>query len=163
ALRHVLSGGEAEDRRFRLRGIVADGEQFEGSERTNDEVDVVALDELLGLRLGPSGVATSVADDELGLAASEPVVPVLEKAGHPLFHRVAALRERPVLHGQRAEGAGLALRERGNGERRRRRRRGGQEFAPVEFRRHWWLLSPYPRRAASRVAVSSVMRPPTGT
>ena len=94
---------------LRLRGVVGDGEELEGGERPDDQVDAVALDQLLRLGLGARGVAARVADDQLRLAAGERVVPVLEEADHALLHLDAALGERPGLHREQADADRLVL------------------------------------------------------
>ena len=155
ALGHVLGGGEAQDRHLRLRGVVADGEQLEGGERTDDEVDVVALDQLLRLGLGARGIAARVGDHQLGLAAGQRVVPVLEEPDHALLHLDATLGERPGLHGEQADAHGLGLGQSRHGQRRRQSRARTDEKSPTsESERHCFLLrlecpgafaAPYPR------------------
>src|SRR5712691_6786426 len=139
ALRHVLRGGEAEDRHLRLRGVIGDGEQLERGERTEDHVDVVALGELLGLGLGAGGVAARVGDDQLHLAPGERVVPVLEEADGALLHLDAARGERPGLHREQSDLDGLWLRERGRPQR-GRQRGADQESTTSDGHGHGLLL-----------------------
>src|SRR5215470_1476276 len=100
ALGHVLGRREAQNRHLRLSRVVADGQELEGGQGPQDHVDVVALDELLGLGLGARGIAAGVADDQFDLPAGEDVVTVLEEAGQALLHLDAPGRERSGLHGQ---------------------------------------------------------------
>ncbi len=52
ALRHVLGGGEAQQRHLVQGNVVGDRQQLEGRERSEDGVDLVALHQLLHLGLG---------------------------------------------------------------------------------------------------------------
>ena len=63
---------------FCSRDVVGDREQFEGGERPEDGVDLVALDQFLRLGLGAGRVAAGVGGDELDLAAGEGVVLFLQ-------------------------------------------------------------------------------------
>src|SRR5262249_9811158 len=142
---------------------VGDRQELEGGERADDQVDVVALDQLLGLRLRPRGIPAGVAHDELGLAAGERVVPVLEEAGHPLLHLDAALGQRTGLHGEQAEANRFAL---GTGWPRQCRgeSRADQEAAAIESERHWLppgIARRAPRRPSETLRVGLLRRAET--
>ena len=83
--------------------VVGDGQQLEGGERPQDDVDLVALDHLLRLGLGAGRVAAGVGDEQLDLAAGERVVLLLQERGDALLHLDAALRERAGLDGEQAD------------------------------------------------------------
>ena len=86
-----------------LGDVVGDRQELEGGERADDEIDVVAFDQLLRLGLGAGRVAAGIADHQLGLAAGELVVAMLEEQVDALLHLDAALRERPGLHREEAD------------------------------------------------------------
>ena len=113
ALRHVLGGGEADQRRGVVAHVVGDGEQLEGGERAEDDVDLVALDHLLRLGLGAGRVAAGVGDQQLHLAAGQRVVLLLQERGDALLHLDAALRQRPGLDREQADLERRALRMHG--------------------------------------------------
>ena len=111
ALREVLGCGRAGDsRRVRLPDVVVDGERLESSQRADDDVHLVALDQLLGFCLRACGVAASVGEDKLHLASGERVVALLEKELDALLHLLAARGEGPGAHGEKADPDRLALR-----------------------------------------------------
>ena len=149
ALGHVLGRGQAQDRHLRLGRVVADREQLERGERAEDHVDVIALDELLGLGLGAGGVAAGVGHHELGLAAGQHVVPVLQEPDGALLHLDPAGGERAGLHGEQADADRLVLGDRRSRQRRgqHRARRSRQEFTPTDSRRR--------HRGLLRIEVSS--------
>jgi hypothetical protein len=97
ALGHVLGGSEAQDRHLFAGDVAADREQLEGGERAEDQIDIVALDQLLRLGLGAGRVTAGVADHQLDLAARHFVVSVLQKQDRALLH----------LNPDRSKGAGL--------------------------------------------------------
>src|SRR4249920_246693 len=103
ALRHVLGGGEAQQRHLVLRDVVGDRQQLEGREWSEDSVDLVALNQLLHLGLGAGGIAAGVGGKELHLAAGHRVVLLLQVRDNALFHLDAALGERAGFYGEQAE------------------------------------------------------------
>ena len=138
ALGHVLGGGEAQDRHLRLGGVVGDGQELEGRERSEDHIDVLALHQLLGLGLRAGGIAAGVGDDELDLAAGHRVVPVLEEADGALLHLDPAGSERARLDREQADANRLGLRDRRERQGRRdcHARGTGQEPTPIDSDRH---------------------------
>src|SRR5262249_3623431 len=102
-LRHIFGGSETQAWGFLLRDIVRDCQQLEGSKRTNDRVDLVALDQFLRFRFRAGWIAAGISRDEFNLAAGECVVFFLQEGDDALFHLNAALRERAGLHGEQAE------------------------------------------------------------
>ena len=121
ALRHVLGRGQADQRRRVVAHVVGDGEQLEGGERPEDDVDLVALDQLLRLGLGAGRVAAGVGDQQLDLAAGERVALLLQEGGDALLHLDAALRQRPGLDREQADLERRALRDARPASSRRRR------------------------------------------
>src|SRR5215813_10100751 len=140
ALGHVLGRREAQNRHLRLSGVVADGQELEGRQRAQDHVDVVALDELLGLGLGARGIAPGVSHDELHLPAGEDVIAVLQEAGQALLHLDAPGGERSRLHGQKPDLDGFRLREGGHPRQGGGGRGARQEVSTRDPRRHGLLL-----------------------
>ena len=109
----LLRGGSRRDKRdLSLPDVVVDGERLEGRERADDDVHVVALDELLGPGFRLRRVAASVADEKLDLASRQGVVALLEEQHDALFHLRAAGGERAGLDGEKAEPQRLGLRRR---------------------------------------------------
>ena len=115
-------------------------QQLEGGERAEDDVDLVALDQLLGLGLGAGRIAAGIGGDEVDLAAAHRVVRLLEEGEDALLHLDAALGERTGLHREKPE-----LERRGLRDSRRRKagQRGGragsgarQKRAAADFPRH---------------------------
>ncbi len=105
---------------------------------------MIALDQLLGLGLGPRRVAAGIAHHEFDLAAGHHVVPVLEEAQRPLLHLDAARGERAGLHGEEADAhrPGLGPRARGaRGGSRDEDGPAGQEGTAGEGGGHDGLLS----------------------
>ncbi len=95
-----------------MRGdVVGDRQQFERGERTEDHIDVVALDQFLRLGLGARGIAAGVADHQLDLAAGQHVVAILQEQIGALLHLDAALRQRTGLHREQADADRLVLRD----------------------------------------------------
>src|SRR5438477_394321 len=88
-------GSEAQDRAFLLRRVVGDRQKLERGERPEDHVDLVALDQLLRLRLRTGRVAAGIGDEELGWAPGELVAAVLQEQRHALLHLEPALASGP--------------------------------------------------------------------
>ena len=125
-----------------LRDVVGDRQQLEGGERPEDDVDLVALDQLLHLGLGAGRAAAGVGGEELHLAAGHRVVLFLQKREDALLHLDAALGERAGLHGQQAELEGRGLRVDRGRVQRGDAGAGGQhalEYGSA-FDRHWHSL-----------------------
>ena len=139
-LRHVFGAGEAEHRRLVLVDVVGDGEQFESGERSEDGVDLVALDQFLRFGLGAGGIAAGIGGDEVDLAAGEGVVLLLQVRDDALFHLDAALRQRSGLDGEQAELERRGLRDGRRGKLERRQRGAGSgaghKFTAGNFARH---------------------------
>src|SRR5581483_2100171 len=95
--------------------------------RSDDDVHVVALDQLLRLALRLRGLARRVGEIDLDLAPGEGVVALLEQQVDAFLHLAAAGGERAGAHGEEADAQRLALRERAAGGQRGRRRRGESE------------------------------------
>jgi len=89
-----------------------DREQFERSQRADDRVDLVSLDELLRFRLGACRAAASVGGYEIHLAATERVILFFQVGDDALLHLDAALRERTGLDGEQAQFEWRRLRDR---------------------------------------------------
>src|SRR5262249_8790107 len=109
-LRHVLGGGETDQRRRIVAYVVGDREELKGGERAEDHIDLVALDQFLRLGLGAGRIAASVGGDQFDLAVGRHVFLLAEKGEDPLLHLVAALRERAGLHREQADFEGGRLR-----------------------------------------------------
>ena len=103
ALGDVFRRGETDQRRGVVAHIIGDGQELEGGERPEDDVDLVALDQLLRLGAGAGRIAAGVGRDELDLAPGERVALFLQEREDPLFHLDAALRQRAGLDGEQAE------------------------------------------------------------
>jgi hypothetical protein len=91
ALRHVLGRGQAHQWGRVLAHVVGDGEQLEGGERPQDDVDLVALDQLLRLGPGAGWTAAGVGHKQLHAAPRQRVVLLLQQRGDALLHLDAAL------------------------------------------------------------------------
>ena len=115
ALGKIVGGREAERRHFLLLHILVDGIELEGRKRAEDHIDLVALDQFLGLGLGAGRVAAGIGGDEVHLAAADRIIFFLQIGQDALLHLNAALGERTGLHRQQAE-----LERRGLRDRRRR-------------------------------------------
>ena len=103
ALGHVFRRGEADQRCRVVAHIIGDGEELEGGERPEDDVDLVALDQLLRLGAGAGRIAAGVGRDEIDLAPRERVALLLQEGEDSLFHLDAALRQRAGLDGEQAD------------------------------------------------------------
>ena len=99
--------------------------QLERRQRTEDGIDLVALDQFLGLGLGAGRIAAGIGGDEVDLAAAHRVIRLLQIGQHALFHLDAALGERPGLHRQKAELERRGLRDSGRRKAGERSRRAG--------------------------------------
>ena len=157
ALGHILGGSKAQDRALALSGIVADRQQFEGGERADDEIDLVALDQFLRLCLGAGRVAAGVGNDQFGRAPGKPVAAMLEKQRNPLFHLDAALRQRTGLDRQQPDPDRLLLADRRQRQVRSKRRRGTarEHSASSRSQRHF----PFPFIRDSRTRRLSRISP----
>ena len=76
-----------------------DGDQDVGEDRADDEVDLVAVDQRLGLADGDVGLEFVVLDEQLDLAAAE-------LAAHVLDRELEAVAELLAEHGRRARQRG---------------------------------------------------------
>ncbi len=83
-----------------FREITDRREQFEGGERSEHDVDVIAFDQFLGLVLGARRVAAGIGDDQLDLAARNGEILVLEKGGDAFLGVNSAGCKRSGLDGQ---------------------------------------------------------------
>ena len=79
--------------------VIRDREQFERRERPENDVDLVALDQFLGLGLGAGRIAAGVGRDHLDLATRERIRLFLHEHRQALLHLDAALGERSGLDG----------------------------------------------------------------
>ena len=152
ALGEVVGAGEAERRRLVLADIVGDRQKLEGGERTEDDVDLIALDQFLRLGLGAGRLAAGIGGEELDLAAGHLVVVLLQPGEHALLHLDAALRQAAGLDREQAELERRALRDRRRGEPEGRGRRagggGGHEFTASHLARHCIVLPLAPSGAS---------------
>jgi len=103
ALGHVLGAGESQSRHFRLREIVERRKQLERRKRAQHDVDFVALDQLLRLRLRAGRRAAGVCDQQLDLASGQREVLLLKERRDALFRVLAAGRKRTGFHGQQPD------------------------------------------------------------
>jgi hypothetical protein len=138
ALGDVLGSRQADQGGGIVAHIVEDREQLEGRQRPDDDVDLVALDQLLRLGLGARRVAAGVGNDEVDLAAGQRAVLLLEEGADALLHLDAALGERAGLDREQAD-----LERRALGDRRHADGGGGgagrgarQELAAIETDSH---------------------------
>src|SRR3954463_1812585 len=102
--------GRGDERHRGRADVVVDGEGLEGGERPDDDVDLLALDELLGPRLRHRGLPARVGDDEDRLASAEHVVALLEEEIDPFLHLPPAGGERPRADAEEPDPDRLALR-----------------------------------------------------
>ena len=114
------------------------GQKLEGGERADDEIDLVALYQLLRLGLGASRITAGIGHYQLGLAPGELVVAMPEKQGNPLLHLEAALSQRAGLDGQQPDPDGLPLSDRWQRQVHGKGRRGAarKKFASSRSLRH---------------------------
>lgn len=112
ALRQIVSGGDAERRHLLFADIIVDGVQFEGRERTKNDVDLVVLDELLRLDLRAGRIAAGIGGKQLHFSAAHGGVVVLQERQHALFHLDAALRQRASLDREESDLDRWRLRDR---------------------------------------------------
>src|SRR5437763_3379118 len=166
ALSEIVSRGETERRHLLLADIIVDGIELESGERAKDDVDLVALDELLRLGLGTRRIATGICGDEIDFTAADRVVRLLQIGQNALLHLNAALRQRPGLYREEAKAKWFCLRDRRHRETGHRSGRPGDatgqnstaaHFARLDLARHAYPpFSPScgPRGRASRQFVS---------
>src|SRR6185437_9410714 len=80
-----------------------------GPERADDDLHLAALDELLRLWQDLRLEAAGIGRDELGPAAGQRAVAVLEELGEAFFHLLAAGGKRTGVDGEEADFERLAL------------------------------------------------------
>ena len=97
ALRYVLSAGEGQGRHLGLREIIEGGEQLERGERPQDDIDLLALDQLLRLGFSASGASAGVADQQLDFASGQSEVLFLQEGRDALLRMHSAGGQRPSL------------------------------------------------------------------
>src|SRR5262249_54989584 len=102
SLCHVLGAGESERRHFCLCQVIDRCEQFERGEGTENDVDLVTFDNLLGLVLGAGRVTARVRDYEIDLATRKREILILEKRADAFLEMNAPGGERSGLHREQA-------------------------------------------------------------
>src|SRR5262249_25183785 len=120
ALGQIVCRREAERRHFLFADVVVDGVELKGGERAEDDVDFVALDELLRLGLGAGRIAAGIGRKEINFAAANRVVLFFQISEYALLHLNAALLERAGFYRKQAKPKLLRLlhgRRRETGER----------------------------------------------
>jgi len=151
-LRHVLGRSDAKRRNFLFGEVVSDRQRLEGSERTDDAMDVVFLDQLL--RLGPCGRRNTgrVGDDQIDLAARQRIFPFLQKHRQRQIHVDAARGEGACLCGQQPD-PNRVVALRGEGKAGRRDfgdPRAGDAADKLSSRYLHWILPRTPQTSIDR-------------
>jgi hypothetical protein len=114
ALREILGGRRrGNDGQLGFADLVVDGERFERRQRTEHDMHLVALNQLLQLGLGDSRRGRGIDRVKLDLAAGEQVVLFLQELKKTRFHLQADSRKRTGLSGHEAD-ADRCLRIRAN-------------------------------------------------
>src|SRR3954463_9582072 len=107
ALREILRcRGRRDYRHLRLLDVVVDGERFEGGERSDDRLHLVALDGLLRPGLGGGGLTGRVERRHLDLPSGEHSLVLIEVEGEPFLHLPAAGGAGAGLQGEEADADG---------------------------------------------------------
>src|SRR5262249_14624085 len=106
---------EADQWRLVLADEVGNGQQLECRQRPENDIDPVALDQLLRLGLRAGRIAACVGRDEVDLAPRQAIALFLEQGGDALLHLDAALPQRSGLDGEQADLERSALRAQDGG------------------------------------------------
>jgi hypothetical protein len=96
-----------QERHLGLEHVVVDGEGFERGERADEDVHLLALDQLLGLGLRLRRLAGGVGKDDLDLPSGERAAALLQEEVDPFLHLPPAGGERTGPDGQEADAQGL--------------------------------------------------------
>ena len=106
ALGHVFGGSHREGRDLLLGDVVVDRQRLEGSQRPDQHMNFVFLDQFLGLGASSGRHTTGIGHDQFDLAPGQGVVALFQVHDQGAFHVDAARRQGSGLDRDQANAHG---------------------------------------------------------